>query len=250
MCGRIAQYRHAHDYAHAMQLASPVLLFDPADRRPGFNLAPGAHPLAVLPDQTIRTIRWGYRPEWAAEQHLPQAIHARSDSAASSGYFRDLWQHGRVIVPVDGWYEWRTESGRSQPYYVYRRSREPVLVAGLSNVVNPLEHLPGDGLVLMTVANTGGVVDAHGQRPLLLDAQAALRWLDRSLDAAEVEALMRAPLPGASISSSAAIRDGMKTDRHGVTATAVDTDELAWHRVSPHVNRATHDEATLIDTID
>ena len=166
MCGRVAQYRDGREYALAMTLASPVFLFDPADRRPGFNLAPGAHPLAVLPDQSLRTIRWGYRPAWAADQHLPQAINARSDSAASSGYFREMWRHGRVIVPLDGWFEWRTEAGRSQPYFVYLRSKEPVFVAGLSSVVNAVDHLPSDGVVLVTAANTSGVVDLLGQRPL------------------------------------------------------------------------------------
>jgi putative SOS response-associated peptidase YedK len=199
-------------------------LFDPADRRPGFNLAPGAHPLAVLPDQTIRTIRWGYRPAWAAEQHLPQAINARSDSAASSGYFREMWRHGRVIVPLDGWFEWRTESGRSQPYFVYPRSRDPVFVAGLSSVADANDHRPGDGVVLVTMANARGVVDAHAQRPLCFDADLASQWLDRSLGERVIADLVR--------------RD---TDP---------TPVLDWHRVSPHVNRATLDEAALIETID
>ncbi|RKP45019.1 SOS response-associated peptidase [Pararobbsia silviterrae] len=224
MCGRIAQYRDARAYAHALTLTSPVYLFDPADRRPGFNLAPGAHPLAVLPDQSIRAIRWGYRPAWAAEQHLPQAIHARSDSAASSGYFRDMWRSGRIIIPLDGWYEWRNEGGRSQPYFVHPREDGPVLVAGLSNVANPLDHLRGDGLVLVTIANAGGLVDAHSQRPLVLGAHDAQRWLDASLDAPDVADLAR-PARG-------------------------DADGLVWHRVSPNVNRATSDEATLIETID
>jgi putative SOS response-associated peptidase YedK len=224
MCGRIAQYRDAREYAQSLTLTSPVYLFDPADRRPGFNLAPGAHPLAVLPDQAIRTIRWGYRPAWAAEQHLPQAINARSDSAAASGYFRDLWRRGRVIVPLDGWYEWRTESGRSQPYFVYPHSREPILVAGLTSVVDANDHLPGDGVVLVTVANAGGAVDAHGQRPLCLDPGSALEWLDRSLGEDAIRELVRS---------------------HSRDASPLD-----WHRVSQNVNRATLDEAALIETID
>ena len=224
MCGRIAQYRDARDYGHAMSLSSPVFDFDPADRRPGFNLAPGAHPLAILPDQTVRTIRWGYRPAWAAEQHLPQAIHARSDSAASSGYFREMWRRGRVIVPIDGWYEWRSESGRSQPFFIYRRSHEPMLAAGLSSVVDPLDHLPGDGVVLVTLANASAIIDAQAHRPLMFDASNALRWLDRKLDENAIAQLVR------------------QVPR--------DETELAWHRVSPNVNRATLDEAALIETIE
>ena len=224
MCGRIAQYREAGDYARALGFASPVLMFDPADRRPGFNLAPGAHPLVVFPDQTIRTIRWGYRPSWATRQHLPQAINARSDSAAVSGYFREMWQHGRVIVPADGWYEWRTESSVAQPYYIYRRSRLPVLLAGLSSVRDALEHQPGDGCVVVTAAGGGSLVDVHAHRPLMFDTEMAQRWLDPSLSAAELSAL--------------------------AMQAASDDEELSFHRVSQDVNRAAHDEAALIETID
>ena len=224
MCGRIAQYRDAHDYVSAMELASPVFMFDPADRRPGFNLAPGAHPLVVFPDQTIRTIRWGYRPLWATQQHLPQAINARSDSAPSSGYFRQMWRNGRVVVPADGWYEWRTESSVAQPYYIYRRSREPVLLAALSSVNDALEHQPGEGCVIVTAARSGGLVDAHAHRPLLLKPSAALRWLDPTARDAELTELTM----------------------HG----AIPEDELSFPRVSQEVNRAVHDDAALIETID
>ncbi|CAB3794365.1 SOS response-associated peptidase [Pararobbsia alpina] len=224
MCGRIAQYRDARDYARAIGFASPVLMFDPADRRPGFNLAPGAHPLVMFPDQTIRTIRWGYRPAWATRQHLPQAINARSDSAAASGYFRELWRYGRVIVPADGWYEWRTESTVAQPYYIYRHSRFPMLLAGLSSVRDALEHQPGDGCVIVTVARSGGLVDVHAHRPLVFDDDTARRWLDTSLGAAELNVL--------------------------ALQASSERNDLAFHRVSQDVNRVAHDEAGLIETID
>ncbi len=224
MCGRIAQYRDARDYARAMGFASPVFMFDPADRRPGFNLAPGAHPLVMFADQTIRTIRWGYRPSWATRQHLPQAINARSDSAPASGYFREMWQYGRVILPADGWYEWRTESSVAQPYYIYRRSRLPVLLAGLSSVRDALEHQSGDGCVVVTAAGSGGLVDVHAYRPLVFDADSARRWLDPTLSEAEVNALAGQASP--------------------------DDGPFSFHRVSQNVNRAAHDEAALIETID
>ena len=56
MCGRISQYRDPHLYARQLGLADPLMLFDDADRRPGYNLAPGTHPLAIYPDQTLHAI--------------------------------------------------------------------------------------------------------------------------------------------------------------------------------------------------
>ena len=110
MCGRISQYRDAHLYAGHLGLADPLMLFDAADRRPGYNLAPGTHPLAIYPDQTLRAIHWGYCPDWARAQHLPQTINARADAAPTARYFEELWKTGRVLVPADGWFEWRVET--------------------------------------------------------------------------------------------------------------------------------------------
>src|SRR5258706_9413181 len=107
MCNRISQYRPPLRYAEALGLANPFMLFDAADRRPGYNLAPGMHPLAIYPDETLRAIHWGYRPPWAVEENLPQTINARAETAATARYFRTLWRTGRVLVPADGWFEWR-----------------------------------------------------------------------------------------------------------------------------------------------
>ncbi len=110
MCGRISQYRDASHYAQHLGLANPFMLFDAADRRPGYNLSPGTHPLAIYPDETVRAIHWGYCPDWARAQNLPQTINARVETAASGRYFKELWKTGRVLVPADGWFEWRHEA--------------------------------------------------------------------------------------------------------------------------------------------
>ena len=110
MCGRISQFRDPHSYTEPLGFADPLMLFDAADRRPGYNLAPGTHPLAIHADQTLRAIHWGYRPDWARDQHLPQTINARADAAHDAPYFSELWETGRVLVPADGWFEWRLEA--------------------------------------------------------------------------------------------------------------------------------------------
>ncbi|MFM0728915.1 SOS response-associated peptidase [Paraburkholderia sediminicola] len=238
MCGRISQYRDPHLYTQQLGLADPLLLFDAADRRPGYNLAPGTHPLAIYPDQTLHAIHWGYCPAWAREQHLPQTINARAETAPHTRYFKDLWKTGRVLVPADGWFEWRMEAppGTSnrdntagadatvrQPYFVHLKSDVPMYLAALSSVHGTEPQTEGMGLVIVTATADAGLIDVHGRRPLVFAPEAARRWLDPALQSDELEQLARsACLPAA---------------------------RFRWHRVSPDVDRTLTDEPGLIEAL-
>jgi putative SOS response-associated peptidase YedK len=243
MCGRISQYREASRYAQHLGLANPFMLFDAADRRPGYNLSPGTHPLAIYPDETVRAIHWGYCPQWARAQNLPQTINARAETAANGRYFRELWKTGRVLVPADGWFEWRIEASSNeeleqsseaaraapraepvrQPYYVRLKRDEPMYLAALSNVHGTQPQTEGMGLVIVTAAADEGLVDVHDRRPLVLGRDAARRWLDPTLGGAELDDLAR----------------------HACVSAA----KFRWYRVSPDVERPLVDEARLIDAL-
>ncbi|QQC64085.1 SOS response-associated peptidase [Paraburkholderia ginsengisoli] len=238
MCGRISQYRDPQLYADLLGLADPLMLFDAADRRPGYNLAPGTHPLAIYPDQTLRAIHWGYCPDWAREQHLPQTINARADTAPTARYFEALWKTGRVLVPADGWFEWRVESApvggnpdepaqpdakNRQPYFVYLRSAAPMYLAALSSVRGAEPQTEGMGLVIVTASADAGLIDIHDRRPLAFAPDAARRWLDPALPPDELEQLAR----------SACLAAG----------------RFRWHRVSHEVDRTLNDEPGLIEAL-
>ncbi|WP_454872353.1 SOS response-associated peptidase [Paraburkholderia xenovorans] len=239
MCGRISQYRDPHLYAELLGLADPLLLFDAADRRPGYNLAPGTHPLAVYPDQTMRAIHWGYCPDWAREQHLPQTINARADAAPNGRYFKELWKTGRVLVPADGWFEWRVETAPvtsiaqskdrtdeppiRQPYFVHLKSGAPMYLAALSSVHGTEAQTEGMGMVIVTAAADTGLVDVHDRRPLAFAPDAARRWLDPALPLDELEQLARSA--------------GLAAAR------------FRWHRVSREVDRTLKDEPGLIAAV-
>ena len=242
MCGRISQYRDPHFYAEHLGLADPLMLFDAADRRPGYNLAPGTHPLTIYPDQTLRAVHWGYCPDWAREQHLPQTINARADAAPKARYFEALWKTGRVLVPADGWFEWRVESTSAagspenlaedpasadsperQPYFVHLKNDAPMYLAALSSVRGSEPQTEGMGLVIVTASADAGLVDVYDRRPLAFAPDAARRWLDPALPLDELEQLAR----------SACLPAG----------------RFRWHRVSHEVNRTLNDEPGLIEAL-
>ncbi|CAG4910247.1 SOS response-associated peptidase [Paraburkholderia saeva] len=239
MCNRISQYSQPLRYAGHLGLANPVMLFDAADRRLGYNVGPGMHPLAIYPDESVRAIHWGYRPPWAVAENLPQTINARAETAATARYFRTLWRTGRVLVPADGWFEWRVEAATEtgapdtsptsrdikerQPWYVRLKRDEPMYIAALSSVGETGRQTEGMGMVLVTATADAGLIDVHDRRPLVLAPQAARRWLDPSLPLRELELLARKDCVPAS--------------------------EFAWYRVGGDVNRLLADEPGLIEAL-
>lgn len=189
MCGRIAQYSHPLRYTEFLGMENAAVMFDSADQRLGFNVAPGCHPVVILPDGAMRRIHWGYRPQWAAERGLPHTLNARVESAAEQPYFRSLWRHGRVIVPADGWYEWRIEQGRKQAHYIRLQADAPMFIAALTNFQANRTDDEAPGLVIVTAASDTGLIDVHDRRPLVLSSADAKQWLDPARSSASVKQL-------------------------------------------------------------
>jgi len=220
MCGRIAQYSHPLHYTGFLGMENATVLFDVADQRPGFNVAPGCHPVTIFPDATLRRVHWGYRPAWAADRNLPHTLNARLESASEEAYFRSLWLHGRVIVPVDGWYEWRIEHGRKQAHYIRLQAEAPMFLAALSNFRYDKPAPADAGLVIVTAAPDSGLIDVYDRRPLVLTPADARTWLDPARSGSEIKLL--------------------------VLASAVSTDHFTWYPVSNAIEKLTADTPDLI----
>ena len=227
MCGRITQYRQAQDYMQALGL--PAFMSEhAAERQASYNTPPGTTPWLIHAfDQDrpmIDTVRWGYRPNWAAEKGIPLAINARIEKAATGRYFRHMWLHGRVLVPADGWYEWTGKAGHKQPWYIRRKTDEPLFLAAITNVRPDRENPEGSGFVIVTAAADAGMVDIHDRCPVVLAAPDARLWLDPDLPAEQAEQLAR--------------------------SMAAPADEFTWYAVSKDVNRVGNSDPHLIEPVE
>lgn len=122
MCGRFAQYSSRDDYFASLGMKPDEIIYDPEpiDR---FNVAPGTKVLLLNErDNELHfdPVYWGYGPEWWDKQPL---INARGETAATGRMFKPLWEHGRAIVPANGWYEWKREGDKKQPYFIYHKEK-------------------------------------------------------------------------------------------------------------------------------
>lgn len=193
MCGRFTQYRTVDEYAKALQLG--LLEGDWANQpRERYNVAPQSQVTLFHQDASgihALPVRWGYAPHWA-DGKRPPAINARIETASTSRFWGAIWKKGRVLVPSDGWYEWKkhpNDKKLKQPYLIRLKSREPMFFAAIAELPSP-EH-EGGGFALITAASDQGMIDIHDRRPVVLSQDVAREWLEPGLLPERAEDLAR-----------------------------------------------------------
>jgi putative SOS response-associated peptidase YedK len=209
MCGRFDQSETARHYAMLMGWLDAV--YD-SESAPTTNAAPGSyHPVMHVQDgeRRVDDVFWGYRAKWA-EGKVPVSINARMDKLANR-YWSRLVKKGRGIVPAEGWYEWTGEKGHKQPWHIHRKDGAPLFMVALANFGTFEEHRAEAGFVIVTDDASGGMLDLHDRRPVVLEAADAQLWLDPDLPPEQALELVR--------------------------RSAVPADRFEWYKVSTAVNR-------------
>lgn len=201
MCGRYATT------TNPATLAVELDAIDETDDKgfdPNYNVAPTNRVLTVVerhdrdhPEDPaalrVRAMRWGLIPTWtkAAEPGVPvkgkPLFNARADKAATTASFRDAVKKRRCLVPMDGWYEWVTETdglGKAvkKPYFMARADGGRLYMAGLWSVWRDREQ-GGDAKPLLscTILTTDAVGDltkVHDRMPLPMPREHWAAWLD------------------------------------------------------------------------
>lgn len=190
---------------------------------PRWNIAPSEEVIVLRAEDgapRAELARWGLLPKWlkAAGSSSGRAqINARSETAAEKPFFRDSFARHRCLLVADGWYEWRVEAGRKQPYFFHRLDDRPFTIGGLWSAWSDAEG-PHPTCAILTVAPNALAARVHDRMPVLVAEADRARWLDPRTPRDEVQALCR-PWPG---------------------------DDLAVHPVSPRMNTPRHDDPECV----
>lgn len=167
-----------------------------------WNIAPTQDIAAVRRDEDGRhlvPLHWGLVPHWAEDPSIgSRMINARAETLADKPAFRAALRQRRCLIPIDGFYEWKTEGKRKQPYAIRRRDRQPMALAGL------WESWPGpkgaplpQPLQSATIVTTGAnavLRPLHERMPVVMDPRDWEAWLDPAAPLPLVQDLLR-PAP-------------------------------------------------------
>lgn len=172
---------------------------------PNYNVAPTTGIATVVsrhaepgpnsgdPTRRVRLMRWGLVPPWtkpgpdgAPAAGGPLLINARADKVTTSPAYRSAAEHRRCLVPMDGFYEWRTQQacpdggkGAKTPFYIHGDDGAMLFAAGLWSVWRPDPRFdPLLSVTIITTAAVGELAGIHDRMPLLLPENRWDAWLD------------------------------------------------------------------------
>ncbi len=136
----------------------------------------------LCPSETLATIirptngfeqinaNWGIQPNWSKQL----LINAQAETAHEKPSFKDAIVHSRCLVPVSGWYEWKTEGKKKIKYGFSHKRNEPFYMGGI------LYDIQAPKLVTLTRSPTPQCADIHNRMPVLIDQDKISYWFNAS----------------------------------------------------------------------
>lgn len=173
-----------------------------------YNIAPMTRVPAVraAPSRESVSLRWGLVPPWAQEDVGFKMVNARAETLAEKPAFRDALRQRRCVIPVSGYYEWKTVGSAKLPWLFQVRDEQPFFFAGLWSSWPGGAAPPLETCTVITTAPNELAATVHNRMPAVLDAAAAETWLDpRTTDPARLTPLLQ-PLAAAKLSARAVSR--------------------------------------------
>jgi len=193
MCGRIALFTPPARMARLLQ-ATLAEGIDP-DGTASWNIGPTQRIDGVRDEQGARVLdryRWGLIPFWAKDPSMAnRTFNARAETVATKPSFRAAYKARRLLVPIDGFYEWdRSAKPKPQPHFFHRADDAPLVLAGLWESWHDRDDPESPALTSATILTTeaGDDIDGiHDRMPVVLEPTTFDLWLTASPD--ELDAL-------------------------------------------------------------
>jgi putative SOS response-associated peptidase YedK len=210
MCGRFVSSHSADKIAEFFGASFEGEATLPAN----YNVAPTQDVYAVVSDadgaRDVQPFHWGLVPSWAKDIKVgSKMINARGETIAEKPAFKGLFKKHRLIIPMDGFYEWQqagagapmSKAGKPMktPMYIQRADGQPLAVAGLWATWRDKTAGPDAGWLhsctVITTAANDTMAPVHDRMPVLLSPEHWEEWLDPTNN--DIEGLQHLLIPAA-----------------------------------------------------
>lgn len=115
---------------------------------------------------------WGIKPDWSNKL----LINAQAETAATKSTFKQAFAFQRCLVPCNGWFEWRTESGKKVKYFFEHANKLPLYMAG---ILFKKEHTE---LVTLTTTPNPKCAQYHQRMPVLVYPENTHNWFSATTE--------------------------------------------------------------------
>lgn len=220
MCGRI----NVSDNEGIRVLLESMGMDTWPTREPRFNVAPTQTLDVVLLQERLVLVPMS----WGISMSLPgktgmiikRLQNSRADKVWTSRLWKPLIEQQRVLVPVNGFYEWRRENRKLiAAYYITPQATDALFFAGIYKRDKD-DNNKAEVSIITTGANSA-MSRVHDRMPVILSSNnAAMAWLQES-DKASLSELM----------------------------TPASNDTLRFTEVSDYVNKSSHDGPACMEPV-
>lgn len=194
MCGRVNVSDHKGVQNLLEWLNIPLF---PEQFTPRYNITPGSQLLSIFNSHTnleSSYMEWGIVPRWAKpDQPSRILINARAESIWDKPSFRNLIKDKRIIIPVNGFYEWKREGKNKTAYHIHAPDENALALGGIYQI-------SAEGVMqccVVTTAANQNMARIHDRMPMILSRENMKDWL-LSADRQQLDQLML-PAPDNSI---------------------------------------------------
>ena len=180
MCGRASLTKNESDLEESFGASfytEDITKYIPL---PAFNIGPVQKLPFIAQDDPLhfQIGWWGWNVTIGNNTQL--VINARLEEIDKKRTFVPHLNHGRCIIPLDGYYEWQKCGSQKIPYRITVPDGGLFAVAGLWR-----EEVANDGtvskrIVIITRAAQKDIAGIHDRMPLILNKEEWVEWMDAS----------------------------------------------------------------------
>lgn len=190
MCGRYALYdTDSIERRFSVKVKKPI--------KPNFNVAPTQH-MPVIRNidgsKELELMYWGI-PRMIGKDLVKEIINTRSDKAFS-GFWKKQVTKQRVLIPANGFYEWRKTKDGKTPYFIELPSEELYAFAGIWNSWKDKDGNVFNAYSIMTSEPNKEMKFVHDRMPVILHKEDEEKWLKEDLSEDEIQEMLWTPEDG------------------------------------------------------
>ncbi len=190
MCGRFALFASIEQIKEHFQLRQGFIM------RARYNIAPNqVVPIITTQGQGIVFSQWAFLPHWVKPKdgQAPQGyINARQETLMEKPSFKQAALKTRCIIPVSGYYEWKSLAGKKQPFYIFSPGQPVLGLAGIWSIWQEKQSDEATTCAVITTVAEDGLSNIHERKPVILLPENYAAWLNPKSKLPEIEACLQA----------------------------------------------------------
>ena len=138
----------------------------------------------VLENRVLELGKWGLIPSWVrecrkAEDIVKYTLNARVETLTEKPSYKGSVNKGRILILLDGFYEWKHVDGKKIPYYISSNDGKPLLAAGLVSAwggINTFSMITTEALGIMREVHNSKM-----RMPYFINSDNIDIWLDSNI---------------------------------------------------------------------